>query len=207
MNSVIIIIEMRYKMSLLSKNIALYRRKKGYTQKELAEKTGLSRSFISQIENNTNNPSDDTLYKISEVLDASISELKGVYNWANLSILNLLIDLTESSTIKWENIEDPSKVYEYIYIVNIDTTTYKLYVNYLGDTQKLFGDDGFSNDIILEISDSKEDMNFQIKQDGLDESISLGKLKELISCQLRDESPKFKVINNLEKLKKSSSKE
>lgn len=198
---------MRYKMSLLSKNIALYRRKKGYTQKELAEKTGLSRSFISQIENNTNNPSDDTLYKISKVLDISIGQLKGEYNSENFSILNLLIDLTDSSTIRWKKIKDLSNIYESLYIVEIDSTTYKLYVNYIGDTKNLFDDDGFSNDVMLEISDSKEDFKFQIKKDGLDESISLENLKNLVSSQSKDNSPKFKIINNLEDLKKSTNKD
>lgn len=198
---------MRYKMSLLSKNIALYRRKKGYTQKELAEKTGLSRSFISQIENNTNNPSDDTLYKISKVLDISIGQLKGKYNSENFSILNLLIDLTDSSTIRWKKIKDLSNIYESLYIVEIDSTTYKLYVNYIGDTKNLFDDDGFSNDVMLEISDSKEDFKFQIKKDGLDESISLENLKNLVSSQSKDNSPKFKIINNLEDLKKSTNKD
>lgn len=194
-------------MSLLSKNIALYRRKKGYTQKELAEKTGLSRSFISQIENNTNNPSDDTLYKISKVLDISIGQLKGKYNSENFSILNLLIDLTDSSTIRWKKIKDLSNIYESLYIVEIDSTTYKLYVNYIGDTKNLFDDDGFSNDVMLEISDSKEDFKFQIKKDGLDESISLENLKNLVSSQSKDNSPKFKIINNLEDLKKSTNKD
>lgn len=194
-------------MSLLSKNIALYRRKKGYTQKELAEKTGLSRSFISQIENNTNNPSDDTLYKISKVLDISIGQLKGEYNSENFSILNLLIDLTDSSTIRWKKIKDLSNIYESLYIVEIDSTTYKLYVNYIGDTKNLFDDDGFSNDVMLEISDSKEDFKFQIKKDGLDESISLENLKNLVSSQSKDNSPKFKIINNLEDLKKSTNKD
>lgn len=193
-------------MSLLSKNIALYRRKKGYTQKELAEKTGLSRSFISQIENNTNNPSDDTLYKISKVLDISIGQLKGEYDSEDLSILKLLIDLTDSSTIKWKKIEDPSRVYENLYIVNIDTTTYKLYANYLG-VRTNFSDDDLINDILLEISDGKEEFDFQINKEGLDEAISLSKLNELVSCQLKDESPKFKIINNLENLKKDYNKD
>lgn len=80
-------------------------------------------------------------------------------------------------------------------------------MNYIGDTKNLFDDDGFSNDVMLEISDSKEDFKFQIKKDGLDESISLENLKNLVSSQSKDNSPKFKIINNLEDLKKSTNKD
>ena len=40
----------------ISENLAFYRRKRNLTQKELAEKTGLSISFISHIENKVSEP-------------------------------------------------------------------------------------------------------------------------------------------------------
>lgn len=89
-------------MDLLGKNISHYRRLKGITQKELAEKTGLSRSFISQIENGTNTPSGDSLFKISNILGVTVDELKSNDKSPLMEVINLLNKLTEKEIIKWD---------------------------------------------------------------------------------------------------------
>jgi len=48
---------------------------KGLSQDELSEKTGLDRTFISQIENGQRNPSLSTILKISEGLNIKPSAL------------------------------------------------------------------------------------------------------------------------------------
>lgn len=57
--------------------IAYYRKKKGYTQAQLAEMVGISSKYISLIErgNNGNSYSMGTLLKIANALDIDAGEL------------------------------------------------------------------------------------------------------------------------------------
>ena len=48
------------------------RKKKGLTQKEVAEMTGLKQPTIARIENNVNSPQLDTVIKILDALDLKI---------------------------------------------------------------------------------------------------------------------------------------
>lgn len=57
---------------MLGERIRHYRNLKNMTGQELARKVGVSRSLISQIEQDTANPSIDTLRKITQALDISI---------------------------------------------------------------------------------------------------------------------------------------
>jgi DNA-binding XRE family transcriptional regulator len=54
------------------KTIISTRKKKGLTQKEVAEMTGLKQPTIARIENNVNSPQLDTLIKILDALDLKI---------------------------------------------------------------------------------------------------------------------------------------
>lgn len=58
-------------------NIAYYRKKRGYTQAELAEKVNLSTNYIGLIErgNNGKSYSMATLLSIAEALDIDVKEL------------------------------------------------------------------------------------------------------------------------------------
>ncbi|MEW5952595.1 MAG: helix-turn-helix transcriptional regulator [Bacillota bacterium] len=56
--------------------IAKFRRKKGWTQAELAEITGLSRGYIAAIEQGRKIPAPKTLVIIAEGLGAAVDELK-----------------------------------------------------------------------------------------------------------------------------------
>ena len=91
-------------MSTLGKNIAYYRRIQGLNQKELSKKIGISRSFMSQIENDISNPSEDNLKKIAEVLNVSIDDLatkKHIDNDMSVDIIKLLTELTKIDEVEW----------------------------------------------------------------------------------------------------------
>lgn len=52
------------------------RKRKGFTIREVSERSGVSAAYISQIENNQRStPSPDILYKLSEGLQSSYNEL------------------------------------------------------------------------------------------------------------------------------------
>lgn len=191
---VIIIIKSEVKMSLLSKNIAYFRRKKGMTQKELAEKSGLSKSFISQIENNNNNPSKDSLYKISKVLNVSMENLTGEYITEDTQILKLLINLTESGKVNWKRISDPSTLYDYIYYTDIKETRYEIYETLTYDKKTLI------DTTHLEIRDNQDGYISKITMDSLDNHIYLKDLIKIIRSSIKDNDPKYNIINDLENL-------
>lgn len=69
----------RDKYRALGLHIAMYRKMRGYTQEQFAEKIGKSWSFISQVEANNGTKlkgvSLDTLFCISEVLKVPVSKL------------------------------------------------------------------------------------------------------------------------------------
>lgn len=61
--------------NVIGKNIKKYRKQKGISQKELAEKLLLSDNFIAKLESVTRQTlSIDTLYEISKELDVDISK-------------------------------------------------------------------------------------------------------------------------------------
>jgi len=59
----------------LGKRIKLLRENKGYTQENLADKTGLSLDYIGKIEVNINKPGLKSLIKIANALEVHIKEL------------------------------------------------------------------------------------------------------------------------------------
>ena len=60
----------------VGKNIRKYRRMRGWTQEQLAEKANYSKQFISNMENDTHQTfSLGTLWKIALTLDVGIDEL------------------------------------------------------------------------------------------------------------------------------------
>lgn len=91
---------------MLSENIKKYRQIKNLTQKQLADKVGISGAFMSLIEQGKNNPSDENLKKIAQALDVSVEELTIEESSTPIEeILKLLIELTEKQIISW-TIED-----------------------------------------------------------------------------------------------------
>lgn len=65
-----------YVYDFIGKNIRKFRKQKGWTQKQLAEKSTYSKQFISNIENNVHQTfSLGTLWTLSQVLEVELSEL------------------------------------------------------------------------------------------------------------------------------------
>ena len=71
--------EFRDQYRLLGLRIAYYRKRKGWTQEQLADEVGCSWSFLSQLESNNSDrihaPSLYMLFKIAQVLDVPASKL------------------------------------------------------------------------------------------------------------------------------------
>ncbi len=61
----------------IGENIYLARRRRGITQDQLAEHTGLDRTYISQIENGWRNPSGKSLLELSRALGIRLDKLVG----------------------------------------------------------------------------------------------------------------------------------
>lgn len=88
---------------MLNENIKRFRKEKGLTQKDLADKVGISGAFMSLIEKGVNNPSDENLKKIADVLGVSVNDLNTKKPSSPLEeLISLLIELTEKETISWE---------------------------------------------------------------------------------------------------------
>ena len=66
---------MRYKS--IGLKIAYYRKKKGYTQADLAQQIGMSAAYLAQIErgNRGNSFSLETLYQIADALEIGVEVL------------------------------------------------------------------------------------------------------------------------------------
>ncbi|CRK81679.1 helix-turn-helix domain-containing protein [Neobacillus massiliamazoniensis] len=63
---------------MIGKTIYQIRRKRGYTLSELAERTRISKSYLSNIERNINiNPSIEVIKKIAKVLEVDLKTLIG----------------------------------------------------------------------------------------------------------------------------------
>lgn len=196
--------------NVLGENLAFFRRKKKYTQKELAEKIGVTPSFISHIENGISSPSDETLIKISKELSISLDSLRGgndVVN-ENIQLIKLLSDLTLDQKIKWEFTQE---------VINSDVleigpyNTYRTkYGNMVFFLSYRFNDyvSNAVDFISLNILDNSKKYDESISTlDGIKENEYLLKLLDDIQGIERDKSPKFDIINTLEKLKDDSSKE
>ncbi len=63
----------------LSKNVRLLRLKTGLSQERLALEAGVDRTYVSQIERNTGNPSLLVLSKLATVLKVDIGELLALH--------------------------------------------------------------------------------------------------------------------------------
>jgi transcriptional regulator with XRE-family HTH domain len=59
----------------LGENLKKIRTNKNITQTELAEKLGVDKSFVSNLENGKNNPTLSTITNIAQALEVSVNEL------------------------------------------------------------------------------------------------------------------------------------
>jgi len=196
--------------NVLGENLAFFRRKKKYTQKELAEKIGVTPSFISHIENGISSPSDETLIKISKELSISLDSLRGgndVVN-ENIQLIKLLSDLTLEQKIKWEFTQEVinSEVME-IGPYNTYRTKYGNMIFFLSYRFNDYVSNAVDFISLNILDDSKKYDESISTLDGIKENEYLLKLLDDIQGIERDKSPKFDIINTLEKLKNDTSKE
>lgn len=64
--------------SRLSENLAMYRKRAGYTQKTLGAALNVASTTVSTWERNGAQPDADMLFEISKLLNVSVSELYGL---------------------------------------------------------------------------------------------------------------------------------
>lgn len=72
---------------LLGQRLRALRQKRGVTQVELADRSGLPQSHISEIENGVMLPNLVTLFRIAAALPCKLSELVSVFDKEDLSRL------------------------------------------------------------------------------------------------------------------------
>lgn len=118
---------------MLGENIKKIRIEKGLTQKELADKVGISGAFMSLIEKGANNPSDENLIKIASVLNVPVGDLKTrETETPTIELISLLIKLTEKNKIKWENM-DPFSESIFEFNATIKSVTYSVAYDFTRD--------------------------------------------------------------------------
>ena len=71
----------------IGKNILFYRKKKNMTIDELSKKSGVSKSMLSQVEQEKTNPTVVTVWKIARSLDVSINQLLQTEGEPSIEIL------------------------------------------------------------------------------------------------------------------------
>ena len=181
-------------------NIAYFRRRKGLTQRQLADKVKLSPSFISHIENGISNPSNETLEKISNVLEISVSNITydnniNASDLEDIKLIDLITKLTISEDLNWQNADD-------FYKTDFRGKTYLLEFSNYSAISNVY------ENISLSIYYQKDDSNsiFEYEPDysvlcfQYDEINSkLNKLLNIIFNKEKDKSPIFDIINDLEK--------
>lgn len=107
---------------MLNENIKRIREERGMTQKQLADKVGISGAFMSLIEKGTNKPSDENLKKIANALDVPVVDLIAEeIQSPEIELIELLIKLTKENKMIWSaGIKNDyyDRVVKYISIVN-----------------------------------------------------------------------------------------
>ena len=68
-------IDKEFLSKFIGANIKGFRNEKGWSQRELADKAGLNQSAIAQYERGNKFPTLETIYKLSFVLEVSVSDL------------------------------------------------------------------------------------------------------------------------------------
>lgn len=185
----------------IGENLAFYRRKKGLTQKQIADSVGLSITFISQIENGLSKPSDENLKKIADFLGVLPSDLKSDGDLKkikdeNIELIKLLTKLTREDKIKWDyerEIIDNLDIYYYVqnkYIIY--NLVYRLNVNNQLDYVNLI------------IDDKKSSKETQIFADNINIYNLLCELFETVNTSFKDKSPIFNYLKELEKIDKNN---
>lgn len=124
-------------LSFLGKRISELRKKLGFSQQELADRTGFKRTTVSSIERDDQKPTLEFLLKFSQITGLSIDEILQVNSVKGKSLPEKLDSLPSET--------DVSKVYEIVhevkdYLHQLETENKELqakYVNVLEDLKSL----------------------------------------------------------------------
>ena len=174
---------------MLNDNIKKYRQLKDLTQKQLADKVGISGAFMSLIEQGKNKPSEENLKKIAEVLEVSVEDLTiEEFITPTEEILKLLIELTEKEIIKWSIIDDMVDDYE----ISSEVNGIKYYFEF-------YTMENINNNISF-----KDEV---IKPCSLNERKLFKKLYDTIMMFQNRDTPIYEAINDLKNLLENEDKE
>lgn len=200
---------------MLNENIKRIREERGMTQKQLADKVGISGAFMSLIEKGTNKPSDENLKKIANALDVPVEILKKPKQIKpSTQLINLLIELTRQGKIKWKSetkdlygeklsyedeaystIVNGNKYFIVIHGVGLSIKDYEI----LGDYELLMDNALYS----INLSNGEEQMIASF----VDDAIELTKLFTTIEYTAEKNNFIFDQIDELKKLLEEDKKE
>jgi len=71
---------------MFSRNLIIYRKRKGYTQEELAVRINVVRQTVSKWEKGLSVPDADMLIKLAEVLEVTVSQLLGAPEYTEINM-------------------------------------------------------------------------------------------------------------------------
>ncbi len=80
-------------------NIKFFRKQKGLTQKQLAEKIGSTDSAVTRYESNAREPNIETITKIAEALECTVNDLLGLNLTDNKEVREFLYDANQNRLI------------------------------------------------------------------------------------------------------------
>lgn len=73
----------------IQKNLAFYRKKKGYNQKELADRLGIGATTVSGWERGAYTPDIDTLFVICRLLGITLNDMFGIDEFSDANALTV----------------------------------------------------------------------------------------------------------------------
>ncbi len=186
-------------------NIAQYRRIKGYTQAELAKMVGVSRTYLSFMENGRVDPTDEQLAKIAETLEVNAEQLLNVVDPIS-NFINLLIESTVNGSLSWSkklnkvdnveinNTEHETYISEQVELDEDDKATYYLECDFSSETKQIDLIVGYNNDR----DNPKKIVKFP------DYNNEMEKLYQVVKNAADEKNFIYKEIGRLEKLLKKS---
>ncbi len=128
----------------LGNNVKNLRRKKGYSIMKIRELTGLSKSTISELENDKSSPTAETLKKIADAIDVNVEEFfKEHFNEASPEYIHSNIDNTKLHFEPHASMEEQKKQSEAFDLIPEEFTSADEARIYIGKHQ-IFSSDGFN---------------------------------------------------------------
>ncbi|EPN9336299.1 helix-turn-helix domain-containing protein [Enterococcus faecalis] len=109
-----------------SKNVARLRKERGYSQEDLANKLGVKKQTISNIERGTRYPTFDTLEKIVQVFNVSSVQLFGTEKEIEVADTSYVMDRMDDYEDKMQSMMRFAKIFDDYYLKEIDAAHEKL---------------------------------------------------------------------------------